>query len=86
MDQTDEIDARGLLCPLPVLKLQKRLRGLRPGAVVRLVATDPASWVDVPHFCAQAGHQLLAADDRGGIRSYLVRRGPLQAGAGTPGR
>lgn len=72
MSWDDEIDATGLLCPLPVLKLQKRLRALAPGQVVRLLATDPASWVDVPHFCQTSGHELVSADDRDGIKTYLV--------------
>jgi tRNA 2-thiouridine synthesizing protein A len=70
-----EIDARDMLCPLPVLRLQKALRALPPGARVRLVATDPASWVDVPHFCAQGGHRLVEAAEDGPLRLYLVERG-----------
>ncbi|MFM2354373.1 MAG: hypothetical protein RLZZ528_109 [Pseudomonadota bacterium] len=75
MTHDDDIDALGLLCPLPVLRLRKRLLALAPGAVVRLRATDPASWIDVPHFCAEAGHELLSADEADGVRTYLVRRG-----------
>ncbi len=75
MDHHEEIDASGLLCPLPVLKAQKRLRDMARGSVLRLVATDPASWVDVPHFCATGGHQLLSATDEAGIKTYLIRRG-----------
>jgi tRNA 2-thiouridine synthesizing protein A len=75
MTHDDEIDATGLLCPLPVLKAQKRLRAMAPGAVLRLRATDPASWVDVPHFCATGGHDLLSADDADGIKTYLIRKG-----------
>jgi tRNA 2-thiouridine synthesizing protein A len=70
------IDATGLLCPLPVLKARKRLLSLAPGQVLRLIATDPASWIDVPHFCAEAGHDLLSARDEAGLRTYLIRRGP----------
>ncbi len=58
MEWDQEIDA-GLLCPLPVLKARKRLAGMTPGAVLRLVSTDPATVIDVPHFCAEAGHVLL---------------------------
>ncbi|MEZ5887312.1 MAG: sulfurtransferase TusA family protein [Paracoccaceae bacterium] len=70
------IDATGLLCPLPVLKAQKRLRSMAAGEVLRLVATDPASWVDVPHFCMTAGHRLVEATDRAGVKTYLIERGP----------
>ncbi len=54
-----EVDALGLLCPLPVLRLRKRMQALPSGATVRLLADDPAAHVDVPHFCAEAGHALL---------------------------
>lgn len=72
-----DIDARGLLCPLPVLKARKALQGMRNGAVLRLIATDPASWIDVPHFCAEGGHALLSATDTAEGKTYLIRRGPL---------
>jgi len=65
----------GLLCPLPVLRAQKRLAGMTRGRILRLLATDPASWVDVPHFCATAGHELVAAEDSNGVKTYLIRRG-----------
>jgi tRNA 2-thiouridine synthesizing protein A len=71
----DTIDARDMLCPLPVLKVRRHLAALPEGTVVRLLATDPASWVDVPHFCAQGGHVLVEATDTGGLRTYLIRRG-----------
>jgi tRNA 2-thiouridine synthesizing protein A len=74
MEPDTEIDARGLLCPLPVLRLRKVLDALPPGAVVRLHATDGASWVDVPHFCAQTGHELISAEDWEGEKVYRVRR------------
>lgn len=75
MEIAAHIDAQGLLCPLPVLRLRKVLEGLPPGAVVELVATDGASWIDVPHFCAQAGHHLLSAADEGRLKRYRVARG-----------
>ncbi|MCV2864541.1 sulfurtransferase TusA family protein [Albidovulum sediminicola] len=74
MDWDQEIDATGLLCPLPVLKARKRLAGMAPGAVLRLVATDPAAVIDVPHFCAEAGHALVATADEGAAQVYLIRR------------
>ncbi len=70
MDWDDEIDATGLLCPLPVLKARKRLRAMVSGQVLRLIATDPAAVIDVPHFCAEAGHLLVSVD--GPV--YLIRR------------
>jgi tRNA 2-thiouridine synthesizing protein A len=79
MEIAADIDALGLLCPLPVLRVRKVLAALAPGAVVRLRATDGASWLDVPHFCAEAGHSLLSAEDMDGIKTYLIRRGARPA-------
>ncbi|TPE47958.1 sulfurtransferase TusA family protein [Amaricoccus solimangrovi] len=76
MDWDDEIDARGLLCPLPVLRARKRLLALPEGAVLRVLADDPAAVVDMPHFCAEAGHLLLRASEEAGATAWLIRRGP----------
>lgn len=75
MDWDQDIDARGMICPLPVLKARKRLLAMAPGAVLRLRATDPAAVVDVPHFCREAGHELLAASRDGAATAYFIRRG-----------
>jgi tRNA 2-thiouridine synthesizing protein A len=76
MDWDAELDARGLLCPLPVLKARKRLAALKPGGVLRVLADDPAALVDFPHFCAEQGHALV---DRREIahpeHEYLIRKG-----------
>ena len=69
------IDARGLLCPLPVLKLRKRLKSLGPGEEIAMQADDPAAVIDVPHFCAEAGHALLATAEEDGAQVYLIRKG-----------
>ena len=71
-----DLDARGLLCPEPVIRLARRLRGEPPGAVVRLHADDPAADTDVPAFCRMRGHALLSVDvDADGSRRFLVRQG-----------
>ncbi|MFV2052953.1 sulfurtransferase TusA family protein [Aliiroseovarius sp. YM-037] len=75
MQWDDEIDATGLRCPLPVLKASKRLRSMKPGEVLRLLADDPAAIVDVPHYCAESGNELIAppTDDADGP-AYLIRK------------
>jgi tRNA 2-thiouridine synthesizing protein A len=70
-----DLDATGLLCPLPVLRARKQLKAMAPGAVLRVPATDPAAVVDMPHFCAEAGHDLLSAVPDGDACIYLIRRG-----------
>lgn len=74
MDQDTDLDATGLLCPLPVLKARKRLAALEAGQVLRLRADDPAAAIDVPHFCAEAGHAYIGAEDADGARVYLIRK------------
>lgn len=69
-----DLDATGLLCPLPVLKAARRLRALAPGGVLRLTADDPAAVIDVPHFCAEQGHELVSASESGGVQVYVIRR------------
>ncbi|MEO1613104.1 MAG: sulfurtransferase TusA family protein [Pseudomonadota bacterium] len=71
-----ELDARGLLCPLPVLKARKRLQALASGEVLEMLADDPAAVVDVPHFCAEQGHELIGQDPaEGGATLYRIRKG-----------
>ena len=75
MSDTHDLDATGLLCPLPVLKARKRLLGLASGDTLTLRADDPAAVVDVPHFCAEAGHLLVESRDEGGVQIYVIRKG-----------
>ena len=75
MSEELEVDARGLLCPLPVLRLRKRMAPLEPGARVRLLADDPMAEVDVPHFCAEAGHRMLGSEPAGDHTIYRLVKG-----------
>ncbi|MBR9842411.1 MAG: sulfurtransferase TusA family protein [Rhodobacteraceae bacterium] len=70
----EEIDAIGLICPLPVLKLRKRMKPLPAGTRVRLLATDPAAVIDVPHFCNEAGHTLIESSDTDGTLTFLIEK------------
>lgn len=75
MDADAELDARGLLCPLPVLEARKRLSALAPGQVLRVLADDPAALVDIPHFCSEQGHALLARREIAHPEhEYLIRK------------
>ena len=69
-----ELDATGLLCPLPVLKARKRLAALKPGERLRMRAADPAAIIDVPHFCTQAGHTLVDASQDGDVQVYIIEK------------
>lgn len=74
MDFDDDYDASGLICPMPVLKARKRLQVMQTGQILRLTATDPAAIVDVPHFCAQTGAELVAMQDAGSAQIYFIRK------------
>lgn len=62
MSVLETLDTRGLLCPLPVIRTQDRIRGLPAGTEVEVIATDPGTRQDIPAWCRVHGHQLLAAD------------------------
>lgn len=69
------VDAEGLVCPWPVLKARKALDTLASGAVIEVIATDPASYIDIPAFCDTAGHILLDQRRDGSRFVYRVRKG-----------
>lgn len=73
-DAENTLDATGLLCPLPVLKARKRLQSLASGDTLTVHADDPAAVIDVPHFCAEAGHTLVKTDTDGSVQIYIIRK------------
>ena len=70
-----EVDARGLWCPLPVLRLARAFAGKPAGSVARLRATDPAVVEDVAVFCREARHELLESDRDAEVFCFRVRKG-----------
>lgn len=74
MDFDHELDALGLLCPLPVLKAAKRMRALAPGQVLLLRADDPAAIVDVPHYCAESGNVYVGMEEVDGAQNHYLKK------------
>ena len=70
-----QLDLKGLKCPLPVLRANKALRAMAAGEVLEVTATDPASAKDFATYCETAGHDLLARDERDGIYTFRIRKG-----------
>lgn len=68
------LDARGLRCPLPVLRARKCLTALETGQRLLVEATDPMAAVDFPHFCSEAGHRLVATATDGSILRFLIEK------------
>ncbi len=68
------LDAKGLNCPLPVLKARKALKDVAVGDSLTVLATDPASSIDFRHFCNVTGHELIGWSEADGVFTYIIRR------------
>lgn len=72
-----KLDASGLICPLPVLKTRKMLAGMAPAELLQVTTTDAMSVVDMPVFCAQAGHRIVAEEKQETDFVFIIEKGPL---------
>jgi tRNA 2-thiouridine synthesizing protein A len=68
------VDARGLVCPLPVLRARTAIKSLALGEILEIHATDPASRLDVPHFCDATGNELLETRQEGDVLIFRIRK------------
>ncbi|MEL7668554.1 MAG: sulfurtransferase TusA family protein [Actinomycetota bacterium] len=69
-----ELDLKGLLCPLPMVKVSQNINGVPVGGVIRAVATDPGAMADIPAWAQSTGHEVLSADKEGSEFVFLVKR------------
>jgi tRNA 2-thiouridine synthesizing protein A len=74
MDFDKELDARGLNCPLPILRAKKSLSDMRRGQVLKILATDPGSIKDFEAFAKQTGHPLLSSSNTGGEFLFYMKK------------
>lgn len=72
---THELDARRLLCPLPVIRVQDRVRGLVAGERLRVYCTDPGALADVPAWCRVHGHRVIEVHEADGEVELLIEVG-----------
>lgn len=75
LETAEVYDLKGLKCPLPALRAKKRLAGMPVGARIWLETTDPLATIDIPAFCAEAGHLLIERETMAGGHRFLVERG-----------
>jgi tRNA 2-thiouridine synthesizing protein A len=68
-----ELDARGLNCPLPILRAKKALADMQAGQVLKIVATDPGSVKDFQAFCKQTGHALLSNSESEKVFTFFMK-------------
>ena len=71
---TAVLDARGLNCPLPILKAKKALKDVPAGGLLEIHATDPGSVKDFEAFCRQTGNVLLASSQEGNVFKFVIKR------------
>jgi TusA-related sulfurtransferase len=77
VEATLTIDTRGAVCPVPIIELARRIDEVAVGAVIAVLADDPAARADVPAWCRMRGHDYLGkltSDDGSSTTTYLVRR------------
>ena len=73
-DQVKQLDARDLICPIPVLKARKALNAMPAGAVLEVLATDPAAPKDFAAFCEATGNRLLETGARDGATLFRIEK------------
>jgi len=71
----DTLDAIGLLCPEPLFQARTAIDALEPGQVLEVLADDPAAEEDLTRFAKRAGHEMVAVEDEGDYKRFLIRRG-----------
>ncbi|TCD13752.1 sulfurtransferase TusA family protein [Oricola cellulosilytica] len=71
----DDYDLRGLNCPLPVLKTQKRMRTMAKGDRIWVRTSDPLAVIDIPNFCQERGHALIETQSAEDGHRFLIERG-----------
>ena len=74
-DFNQELDARGLNCPLPILRAKKTLNGMAAGEVLKIMSTDPGSVKDFQAFATQTGNQLLDSSEVNSEFHFFLKKG-----------
>jgi tRNA 2-thiouridine synthesizing protein A len=68
------LDAKGLNCPLPILKAKKAIQGLETGGLLEIHATDPGSVKDFAAFCRSTGNELVSSSQEGNVFKFTIKR------------
>ncbi len=68
------VDARGLSCPMPIVRTAQAVKPLAPGAIVEVLSTDPGSQKDFVAWCRSTGNELIEQAVEGGIYRFVIRR------------
>ncbi len=68
------VDARGLYCPMPIIKVNQIIKKMKPTQTVKVLATDPGSKKDFESWCAKTGNKLLEFSEEKGVFTYIIQR------------
>ena len=68
------VDAKGQMCPMPILTLAKAMRDLQAGQVLAITATDAGAKADIPAWCEKTGNTLLDVTEEGGVLTFYLRK------------
>jgi tRNA 2-thiouridine synthesizing protein A len=68
------LDLKGLLCPIPVVKMAKGIKGIEVGQIIEAEASDPGVLADIPAWCKSTGNELLNMERQNGVIKFWVRR------------
>jgi len=71
---TERLDARGLNCPLPILRTKKTISVLNVGDILEVISTDPGSIKDIKSFCIQTGHELMSSNQSDGDYIFNIKK------------
>ncbi|MBK6743502.1 MAG: sulfurtransferase TusA family protein [Hydrogenophilales bacterium] len=74
MNFDKELDARGLNCPLPILRSKKTLNEMTSGQVLKIIATDPGSVKDFAAFAKQTGNELMSSAEAAGEYTFMIKK------------
>jgi tRNA 2-thiouridine synthesizing protein A len=74
MEKDEILDCKGLMCPMPIVKLAKKMKELPVGKVLELISDDVGSKEDIPAWCKRTGNQLLDSKEEKGVFYYYIKR------------
>jgi len=73
MQKDATLDTKGLMCPMPIVQLAKKVKEMKSGQTLELLADDVGAKEDVPAWCSRTGHQLLGTETEGAIFKFYIR-------------
>ncbi|HXZ24430.1 MAG TPA: sulfurtransferase TusA family protein [Methanomassiliicoccales archaeon] len=74
MNKDESLDCKGLMCPMPIVRLAKKMKEMQVGKILELVVDDPGSKEDVPAWCSRTGNELVEMKQEGNVFYYYIKK------------